>query len=411
MQLPRGAPLRNPIPYAAPPLPVQRPVARTQSKFLRRALLTLLAVLFALAVARTFVGDIYRVESTSMEPTIRGSPEYVFVRYGRDFTPQRFDVVVFAPAARESGAVVKRVGALPGESALISGGDLLIEGHRLGVAVQRPLPVAIFDSALEPIEVAFSLPGVALERGHGGWKLNAQGRREDLNFNRRARDDRFDENGKLIFGSVEVNDLRIEGRFAFEHSGKCTLRLTEEGDGFELELTLVDGVIERARILRRAGTAELAVIATLERPGPAKPGELCRVSFENIDNILIAEVCGRTISGTYESNTPLPGVVEENYRHLQPRVGLAVAELGLRIERLAVLRDLYYTTKGALGTGSPVALGPDEIFVLGDNSADSDDSRVFGPVRLEELAGRATRVVWPLAAVRSLGQLRLLTAL
>ena len=88
-----------------------------------------------------------------------------------------------------------------------------------------------------------------------------------------------------------------------------------------------------------------------------------------------------------------------------------MAELGLGIERLAVLRDLYYTTKGALGTGSPVALGPDEIFVLGDNSADSDDSRVFGPVRLEELAGRATRVVWPLTAARSLGQLRLLTAL
>ncbi len=381
-------------------------MARTKSQVLRGTLLVLLVALLVLAVARTFVGDIYRVESTSMEPTIRGSPEFVFVRYERNFTPQRFDVVVFAAAARESGAVVKRGGALPGESALISAGDLLIEGHRLGVAVKRPLPVAIFDSALEPIEAAFSPPGVALERGHGGWKLDAQGRREDLNFKRRARDDRFDESGKLISGSVEVNDLRIEGSFVFEHSGKFTLRLTEEGDGFELELELRDGVIERARILRRAGTAELAVIATLDRPGPSEPGEPCRVSFENIDNLLIAEVCGRTMFGAYETNTPLPGVVDENYRHLQPRVGVAVAELGLRIESLVVSRDLYYTAKGALGTGSPVALGPDEIFVLGDNSADSDDSRVFGPVRLTELAGRATFVVWPLSAARRLGQLR-----
>ncbi len=381
-------------------------MARTKSQLLRGALLVLLVALFVLAVARTFVGDVYRVESTSMEPTIRGSPEHVFVRYERDFTPQRFDVVVFAARSLESGAVVKRVGALPGESVLISGGDLLIEGHRLGVAIQRPLPVAIFDSALEPIEATFSPPGIAFERGHGGWSLDAQGRREDLNFKRRARDDRLDESGKLISGSVEVNDLRIEGRFVFERSGKFTLRLTEEGDGFELELEFRQGALERARILRRAGSAALAVIATLDGPSSTKSGEPCSLSFENIDNILIAEVCGRTISGAYETNTPLPGVVDENYRHLQPRVGLAVAELGLRIEHLVVSRDLYYTAKGALGTGSPVALGPDEIFVLGDNSADSDDSRVFGPVRIGELAGRATLVVWPPAAARSLGQLR-----
>jgi signal peptidase I len=41
----------------------------------------------------------------------------------------------------------------------------------------------------------------------------------------------------------------------------------------------------------------------------------------------------------------------------------------------------------------PVPAG--SIYVLGDNRAQSDDSRAFGPVPLERVIGRATLVVWP----------------
>ena len=40
-------------------------------------------------------------------------------------------------------------------------------------------------------------------------------------------------------------------------------------------------------------------------------------------------------------------------------------------------------------------LGPDEYFVLGDHSAESRDSREWGPVALRDIVGRAVRVVWP----------------
>lgn len=43
----------------------------------------------------------------------------------------------------------------------------------------------------------------------------------------------------------------------------------------------------------------------------------------------------------------------------------------------------------------PTKLNRDEIFVMGDNRADSIDSRVFGPVELDSIEGVATRIVWP----------------
>ena len=42
--------------------------------------------------------------------------------------------------------------------------------------------------------------------------------------------------------------------------------------------------------------------------------------------------------------------------------------------------------------------GPDEYFVLGDNSAQSTDSRAFGPVPGERIIGRVWLRIWPPAA-------------
>ena len=51
----------------------------------------------------------------------------------------------------------------------------------------------------------------------------------------------------------------------------------------------------------------------------------------------------------------------------------------------------------------PLHLGPGEYFVLGDNSSDSRDSRMFGAVRAEQIVGRPVLAVWPWARRRILG--------
>lgn len=45
---------------------------------------------------------------------------------------------------------------------------------------------------------------------------------------------------------------------------------------------------------------------------------------------------------------------------------------------------------------SPIVLGPLSYFVLGDNRSNSNDSRAFGPVTLDEILGRVWLRYWPL---------------
>ena len=47
----------------------------------------------------------------------------------------------------------------------------------------------------------------------------------------------------------------------------------------------------------------------------------------------------------------------------------------------------------------PVTVGPDEVFLIGDNRPMSFDSRMFGPVDIELIVGKAAVVIWPLDSV------------
>ena len=67
----------------------------------------------------------------------------------------------------------------------------------------------------------------------------------------------------------------------------------------------------------------------------------------------------------------------------------------VRVDGLEVVEP--YLPPGTLTADFPaVVVPPRTVFVLGDNRANSADSRIFGPIRRSTVVGRAIVRVWPL---------------
>ena len=107
------------------------------------------------------------------------------------------------------------------------------------------------------------------------------------------------------------------------------------------------------------------------------------------------------------------------YRLAQPRRGEIVAfrhegdarsvfikrVVGLSGDRIRIVRGQVYVNGGKLDepyvehaddrSFSATTVPPASVYVLGDNRAESEDSRFFGPVSDDRLIGRAVAGIWP----------------
>ena len=64
--------------------------------------------------------------------------------------------------------------------------------------------------------------------------------------------------------------------------------------------------------------------------------------------------------------------------------------------------DEPYVRYGDHRTFPEVTVPPQSVYVLGDNRANSEDSRFFGPVADGDLTGRALAGIWPLSNIGTL---------
>ncbi|MCD4781678.1 MAG: signal peptidase I [Candidatus Omnitrophica bacterium] len=66
-----------------------------------------------------------------------------------------------------------------------------------------------------------------------------------------------------------------------------------------------------------------------------------------------------------------------------------------------VIKNIYYYNNGQHGLEDQRVIVPEgNVFVLGDNSAQSSDSRFWGFVPVDNIVGRAEFIYWPLKRVR-----------
>lgn len=387
---------------------------------------TALFLLATYLFVRFVVGDVYHVGTSSMEPTIwgvEGGGEWVFVRFDRS-APDRGALVV-ANVAGESTPVVKRVAGLPGERVRVSDGDLLVDHVRLRPSEHRPALVPIFDDRWHRLDERFRLDGESARRwtrDGDAWRLDARDVAPDastglLTTNRPLVDDYLGPDHELVAGSAPVHDVRFECEVRFdEPRGRVRVVLREDADEFELVLARSEDGAATLTLTRVRPADAAAPMPSDASPASTREtlaemtctlalGTWTTLAFENRDDTLRAE-CGALagpIAHTYKENSVAPGADAAVEAARSDRVAFGGDSGVASFRRIRLARDLDYTDEGRFGVADDVQLGPAELFLLGDHSSHSQDSREWGPVPLSALRGRPVAVVWPPARWRRLG--------
>jgi signal peptidase I len=388
----------------------------------RRVLWWVVIAVATLLVLKTFVVDIYPVSSSSMEPTLHRG-EWVVVAHGGG-RPERGEVVV---VRHGDDVLVKRVcgvGGQGGERLTVDpSGDIWINGERpgkgrwrIGLETNTTIDprVKIFDlGEQDPAEVFEGLgeesPG--WHRGLSGELVAGSPAGEEhpsvLQYQRILRDGYRDLEGRVHDGEVSVPDLAVDLQLQeLGHPSSLVVSLTEQGDRFELRIESADSNGgARMSLVRVTPEAEIRL------GGPSNislggSGREAFVHLSNVDNRVEALVrtegdsVWNTLAHDYDRNSYQPGDEERRGTSLGARMRLT-ATGHVVLSELSLARDVQFRPRGKLGPGG-VRVGPGEIFVLGDHSADSQDSRDFGSLPEKAIVGRPLFAIWPPKAMRSL---------
>ncbi len=318
--------------------------------------------------------------------------------------PRRWEVVVFRCPADGDKPYIKRAVGLPGERMTLKGGDVYADGKlvrkSLAQVRQTLVPLFEYDRAPPPDKTGkggwgprfwaqspAGLPSLApagvvapdglhLDAANHADGLAVTYRHVDLDTNQEvpARDGLSYNGppGRRGFaalpdggpGGVAVHDFCA--RFEVESGsapGVLACRLFDGGASARLEIPL--GGAGQLTLAEDGGAGRAATA----HPG-ARPGRPLAVEFALVDRRATVAVGGAELLTLDLPEPPRPrGPVS------RPAQWGVTTGTSATLRRLELLRDIHYLPHGAVAR--EWTLGPGEYFVLGDNSADSHDSRAW----------------------------------
>ncbi len=404
-------------------------------------------------------------ENDARSPTIHFGDRILVLKYMYLLQePQRWDVVVFKsphePARHNyEQNYIKRLVGLPGEEVVIVDGDIFTrrEGGEFEVArktrsAQNDLWRVVYDNSYLPQGLRrpdgpFRQPWRATASDNG-WHAGEDG------LSHRFRFDGLAQTGTLEFDPTANPDTRaftdylvynitadpgnqttqtdtfsqpLAGANQFNVVSDLKLDLLYDrraGEGpFDLELVKREwrfvARVEPGRVtlLEARGDAPLAAVGEPVSMGGGGP---LHIEFSNVDYRVTVRIGGRDLI-VHDYAPPFEELVAEFDRAQRPplpRARITAANQQAIVSHVSLLRDIYYTNRGAglrwaIPTDFPrlvVSLGPDEYFVLGDNSNLSSDARYWSdPINLPGenlfvesgrvpgrfMLGKAFFVYWP----------------
>lgn len=377
-----------------------------------------------LELLRTHVAQRYRIPSRSMEPTLHGDPErgdIVLVDKTGWFRSHsvsalaRFDMVVVRDR-KSADPLVKRIGSLGDEFIRIEDGDLFSR-PLTGGPWQRVTkdPAAHRDLRFTFYEYASTAAGGdSADPDRGPSRYLNLGPAADGTIHLlpvdvmpepvlravvdRRRSDGNDTRVLRTIRPIDVSFIDAAGRRSATTERRC------DDIGVEADLELGEGcrglcvaVVLRGRVFailyERDGT--LSWHGT-SGSGPERGPELegrASVVFGYLDGRLFLEVDGALVGVVPQALPASPDAEADN----GVRLGLAArGEALARVRRLRLFHDVYYHAENQPWVGlKEYRIEPNEVFLLGDNTFDSVDSRTRGPFLAADIVGRPVAVIGP----------------
>jgi len=382
-------------------------------------------------------------------------------KFAYDFSaPERWDVVVFKYPEDAKTNYIKRLVGLPGETVVITGGDIWTARDEAPATIARKPPERMLamlqcvsdsdhvspelvkagwptawadwaappangcqwttDDAGRSFSAACSGGGSATLRyrhlvpAFDDWRAIRAGGRPSAPAPKPVDD--FQPYNTQPTRLHAVGDLAVECLLESRSgSGRVALDLVEAGARHRLEIDLTDG---RASLAVPGGSTPATATTPVRGRGS------WRIQFANVDDELSLFVNGRRI--TFDAPTawsrPLPTEPPRlETKHATPGsadpsdlapAGITATAADVRVSGLRVLRDLFYIAAVDVeGNGRVIEddalefpLAEGQYLMLGDNSAASKDSRLWldgHHVDRRLLIGKALVVFWPHAVPAS----------
>jgi signal peptidase I len=314
--------------------------------------------------------------------------------------PRRWEVAVFRNPSDLSKPYVKRVVGLPGEAIQIREGDIYVDEKlaRKSLDQCRAMRIPVFDNDFQPAE--------------GGWKMRWRRASNDPEWPQLAKDKSLPDADEHLEGSTlkwtgrsgeldwlvyrhwlldEQREEAIRDWFAY-NGGALHQELNDVHDFFvEFDIEVGPGSGTFAVKLYDGKTTVTAEIPIVARGAPPRGVRLLGVDQMPSSNeavhlrdagshhVEFAFVDRRVMLAIDHQEAFAPVDLKEtlNRNAVSRPVWLGSQGLPVTVKHFRLYRDVYYSPNGRNAIYDAWPLKQDEFFMLGDNSANSEDSRYW----------------------------------